>query len=206
LRSPRSSQGGPNIPATFAYEGSEPLNKGGWLLAGLLSLAVFTLLISCRRGQEWRGQHKLIILGIDGMDPQLVQQFMGEGKMPNFSKLAHQGFFLPLTTSIPPQSPVAWSNLITGMDAGGHGIFDFIHRDPKTRELYFSTSRVTGPRHTIHLGNWVIPWGGGRAEQLRKGKAFWEFLDEHGVPNSVIRIPANFPPIHASRFHPQIAR
>jgi len=131
------------------------------------------------------------------MDPQLLKQFMHEGKMPNFSRLASQGSFRLLTTSIPPQSPVAWSNLITGMNAGGHGIFDFIHRDPKTLEPYFSTSRVEGPKHAIHLGNWVIPLGRGTAEQLRKGQAFWEILDQHGVSNSVFRIPANFPPVPA---------
>lgn len=150
-----------------------------------------------RAAENWQGGKKLIILGIDGMDPQLLKQFMREGKMPNFSKLAAQGSFRPLTTSIPPQSPVAWSNLITGMNAGGHGIFDFIHRDPKTLELYFSTSRVSGPAHSIHLGNWVVPLGGGSAEQLRKGKAFWEILDQHSVPNSIFRIPANFPPVPA---------
>jgi predicted AlkP superfamily phosphohydrolase/phosphomutase len=155
-------------------------------------------LVSCRRDYgRAQDAHKLIILGIDGMDPQLLRQFMGEGRMPNFAKLAQQGSFRELTTSIPPQSPVAWSNLITGMNAGGHGIFDFIHRDPKTHELYFSTSRVEGPKHSIHLGNWVVPLGGGSAEQLRKGKAFWEILDEHGVGNSVLRIPANFPPVAA---------
>jgi predicted AlkP superfamily phosphohydrolase/phosphomutase len=164
-------------------------------------LAVFAgaaALLSCQRARgDWHGEHKLIILGVDGMDPQLLKQFMREGKMPNFSRLAEQGSFRLLTTSIPPQSPVAWSNLITGMNAGGHGIFDFIHRDPKTLELYFSASRVEGPKHAIHLGSWVIPLGGGSAEQLRKGKAFWEILDQHGVPNTVFRIPANFPPVPA---------
>ncbi len=117
--------------------------------------------------------------------------------MPNFARLAAQGSFRRLTTSIPPQSPVAWSNLITGMNSGGHGIFDFIHRDPKNFQLYFSTSRVEGPKHNFHLGSWVIPLGSGSAEQLRHGKAFWEILDEHSVPNYVYRIPANFPPITA---------
>ncbi len=161
-------------------------------------MAAGATLPSCRTAHaEWRGEQKLIILGIDGMDPQLLRQFMREGKMPNFAKLAAQGDFRELTTSIPPQSPVAWSNLITGMNAGGHGIFDFIHRNPKTMELYFSASRVEGPKHAIHLGNWTIPLGGGSAEQLRKGTAFWQILDEHGIPNSVFRIPSNFPPVPA---------
>ena len=161
-------------------------------------LVVAMVLSSCvRSGAHWRGQQKLIILGIDGMDPQLLEQFMREGQMPNFARLAAQGSFRRLTTSIPPQSPVAWSNLITGMNAGGHGVFDFIHRDPKTMQLYFSASRVEGPRHSIHLGNWVIPLGGGSAEQLRRGTAFWEILDQHGVPNTIFRIPSNFPPVAA---------
>jgi len=117
--------------------------------------------------------------------------------MPNFATLAQRGAFKRLTSSIPPQSPVAWSNMITGMNAGGHGLFDFIHRDPKTLALYFSASRVEAPKHSIHLGSWVIPLGSGSAEQLRRGKAFWEILDDHGIPNSVFRIPANFPPVPA---------
>jgi hypothetical protein len=83
------------------------------------------------------------------------------------------------------------------MNAGGHGIFDFIHRDPKTFQLYFSTSKVEGPKHSFHIGSWVIPLGSGSAEQLRHGKAFWEILDEQSVPNYVYRIPANFLPIAA---------
>jgi len=166
------------------------------LAAGLGFLAC-ALLVSCGRNEHWHGDHKLIILGIDGMDPQLLQQFVHEGKMPNFAKLIQQGSFRQLTTSIPPQSPVAWSNLITGMNAGGHGIFDFIHRDPKSMELYFSASRVEGPKHSIRIGSWVIPLGGGTAEQLRQGTAFWQILDQHGIPNSVFRIPSNFPPVSA---------
>ena len=167
-----------------------------FVLAPLLVVGTLSLL-SCQRASRWHGHNKLIVLGIDGMDPQLLKRFIQEGKMPNFAKLMRQGSFRELTTSIPPQSPVAWSNLITGMNAGGHGIFDFIHRDPKTMELYFSASRVEPPKHAIHLGSWVIPLGSGNADQLRKGKAFWQILDEHGVPNSIFRIPSNFPPVPA---------
>jgi predicted AlkP superfamily phosphohydrolase/phosphomutase len=178
--------------------GRKHLRQVRVFVTGVLVIVGCALLISCRRSEgNWRGNHKLIILGIDGMDPQLLKQFVGEGKMPNFARLMQQGSFRELTTSIPPQSPVAWSNLITGMNAGGHGLFDFIHRDPKTMELYFSASRVEGPKHTIHIGNWVVPLGGGTTEQLRQGTAFWQILDQHGVPNSVFRIPSNFPPVAA---------
>jgi predicted AlkP superfamily phosphohydrolase/phosphomutase len=174
------------------------LHKFGIILAIAPVIAATLALISCQRASGERDtQKKLIILGIDGMDPQLLTRFIAEGRMPNFARLAQQGSFKPLTTAIPPQSPVAWSNLITGMNAGGHGIFDFIHRDPKTMELYFSASRVEAPKHTLSIGNWVVPLGSGTAEQLRQGKAFWQYLDDYGIPNSVFRIPSNFPPVPA---------
>jgi len=176
-----------------------PFRNRFWLVSLLaLCAAGLSFLLSCghARGGAVRSR-KVIILGVDGLDPDLLTKFMAEGIMPNFARLAEQGSFRRLTTSIPPQSPVAWSNLITGLNAGGHGIFDFIHRDPKTFQLYFSTSRVEGPKHSFHLGSWVIPLGSGSAEELRHGKAFWEFLDEQSVPNYVYRIPANFPPIAA---------
>ena len=73
-----------------------------------------------------------------------------KGRLPNFARLAASGGFAPLGTSIPPQSPVAWSTFITGLDPGGHGIFDFIHRDPKTMVPYLSTSRTEGSSRDDH--------------------------------------------------------
>jgi predicted AlkP superfamily phosphohydrolase/phosphomutase len=167
-----------------------------WLL--VVCAASVVALVSCQHVRAGGvSSRKVIILGIDGLDPDLLTKFMGEGKMPNFARLAAEGSFRRLTTSVPPQSPVAWSNLITGMNAGGHGIFDFIHRDPKTFELYFSTSKVEGPKHSFQIGSWVVPLGSGSAEQLRHGKAFWEILDDERIPNYIYRIPANFPPIAA---------
>ena len=141
---------------------------------------------------------QMIVLGIDGMDPELLQRYMQEGKLPNFAKLAASGSFRRLGTSIPPQSPVAWSNLITGTNPGMHGIFDFIHRDPDTLVPYFSTSRVEPPKYTLRLGRWVLPISGGRVSLLRQGKTFWEILDDHGIPVTVLRMPANFPPVESN--------
>lgn len=173
------------------------MSRARWMIVVVFIIAAVLLGVGWHRWSRphWQGNKKLIILGIDGMDPQLLRRYMAEGKMPNFSALAKEGSFRELTTSIPPQSPVAWSNLITGMDAGGHGIFDFIHRDPKTMQPYLSISRVEPAKHSVGVGDWLIPIGGGEAENLRHGKAFWEYLDDGGVPATVFRIPANFPPI-----------
>jgi predicted AlkP superfamily phosphohydrolase/phosphomutase len=158
------------------------------------ALCLSLLLFCCGRSRTWHGDQKLIILGIDGMDPDLTKEYMRQGIMPNFSTLASTGSFLKLATSVPPQSPVAWANVITGMNSGGHGLFDFIHRDPKTLELYFSASRVEPAKYGFHIGSWFIPLGSGSAEQLRHGKTFWQILDNYGIPNTVFRVPSNFPP------------
>ena len=137
---------------------------------------------------------KVIVLGIDGMDPVLLARFVAEGGMPNFGRFMDGDHFRPLRTSNPPQSPVAWSSFITGLDPGGHGIFDFIHRDPATLSPYLSTSRSEEGAYALSLGSWRVPFSAGRVTLLRKGRAFWEILGRHQTPSTILRAPANFPP------------
>ena len=141
---------------------------------------------------------KVVILGIDGMDPNLLIRFAAEGAMPHFARLMEQGDFSPLQTTAVPQSPVAWSTFITGMDPGGHGIYDFVHRDPQTLIPFLSIARVLPARRSIGLGSWSLPLGSGRVELLRRGRAFWELLGERGIPTVLFRMPANFPPVEAT--------
>ncbi|MBM3297588.1 MAG: twin-arginine translocation signal domain-containing protein, partial [Candidatus Aminicenantes bacterium] len=141
---------------------------------------------------------KVIILGCDGLDHHLVRQWMRAGHLPAMRKLAGRGSFRPLGTSIPPQSPVAWSNFITGCDPGGHGIFDFIHRDPNKYFPVFSAALTEDAKRTLRLGNVVLPLSGGRVVNLRRGRAFWQHLEDHDIPATIFKMPANYPPV-ASR-------
>ncbi len=164
-------------------------------------IAVLFCLVTLCGGCESAVQKKrVIVLGFDGLDYELTRTLMQAGRLPNFARLAKSGGFAPLTTTIPPQSPVAWSTLTTGLDPGGHGIFDFIHRDPQTMQPYLSTARTEAPDHMLKIGRWQFPLSKGRVELLRQGRPFWEALDAHGVDTTVIRMPANFPPSgHAAR-------
>ncbi len=137
---------------------------------------------------------RVIVLGFDGLDYDLTRQMIASGRLPGFERLARQGGFAPLGTTVPPQSPVAWSTFITGLDPGGHGIFDFVHRDPKTMLPYLSTTRSEPAGRTIGLGRWQLPLSSGRVELLRRGQPFWDVLEARGVPTTIIRMPANFPP------------
>jgi predicted AlkP superfamily phosphohydrolase/phosphomutase len=137
---------------------------------------------------------RVIVLGFDGLDYDLTRDLMARGRLPNFAKLASSGGFAPLATTMPPQSPVAWSSFITGLDPGGHGIFDFVHRDPATLAPFLSTSRTVPPSRFISVGKYQLPLSAGRVELLRKGRAFWERLAEAGIDTTIVRMPANFPP------------
>ncbi|HET7705677.1 MAG TPA: alkaline phosphatase family protein, partial [Thermoanaerobaculia bacterium] len=77
-------------------------------------------------------QPRVIVLGFDGVDGRLTEQWMNEGKLPNLAKLREQGTFRPLRPTVPAQTPVSWSTFTTGIDPGRTGIFDFLRRDPKT--------------------------------------------------------------------------
>lgn len=137
---------------------------------------------------------RVVILGLDGMDHAVASKLMAEGRLPGLARLARMGSFAPLQSAIPPQSPVAWSDFISGMDAGGHGIFDFIHRDPATLEPYLSTSRTEPPKHILKLGGWQFPLSDGKVELLRRGVPFWDVLTKRGIETTILRMPANFPP------------
>jgi predicted AlkP superfamily phosphohydrolase/phosphomutase len=138
---------------------------------------------------------KILVLGFDGMDAHITRVWMEQGKLPTFAKLAAQGGFRPLRTSIPPQSPVAWSNFIAGTNPGGHGIFDFMHRDPQTYIPVFSASAAEGSTKTVRLGRWLLPIKGGTVRNLRRGPAFWQVLEENDIPATIFKMPANYPPV-----------
>ena len=140
---------------------------------------------------------KVFVLGVDGLDPKLLDQFVAAGELPNFARLIEQGDYKPLQTSMPPLSPVAWSNFITGMDPGGHGIFDFIHRYPDSILPYMSMSKVVPSDKSVEVGSWVVPLSSGDVINLRRGKAFWEYLEDHDIPTTIYHMPVNFPPVES---------
>ena len=163
-----------------------------WLTPALVlgSLAV----AGCAPERDVAAMKTVVVLGIDGMDYDVARRLIDEGRLPNLARMERSGGFKPLQTAVPPQSPVAWSDFITGMDAGGHGIFDFLHRDPETMFPYLSTSQAVGATRTMELGRYQIPLEGGRVELLRKGEAFWEVLERNGIESTIVRMPANYPP------------
>jgi predicted AlkP superfamily phosphohydrolase/phosphomutase len=84
---------------------------------------------------------KVVVIGLDGMTPQLVEPWMKEGKLPNLARIAQEGAYGRLLSTMPPSSPQAWSSFLTGKNPGKHGIFGFDHRKPGTYTWALTTSR-----------------------------------------------------------------
>ena len=170
-----------------------PLSTFGHTAALLLVCCLVVALVSCsHQPKRITDGRKMIVLGVDGMDPQFLEAHWDS--LPNLKRLSQSGDFRRLATSIPPQSPVAWSSVITGMDPGGHGIFDFIHRNSSTRMPVSSMAESSGAGRTLSVGPYLLPLTGGSIKSVRAGRAFWQILGDSGVAATVIRMPANFPP------------
>lgn len=145
-------------------------------LRPLLASGMLVLLGACA---DARPAPRLLVLGLDGMDPQILTRLMDAGRMPHLRALARRGGFSELATTAPPQSPVAWSTFITGLPPAQHGIFDFVHRDAGDLTPYLSTTRRRPDGHM---------------ELQRRGTPFWDILVSRGISATIFKVPANFPP------------
>ncbi len=185
--------------AGFAFAGS--------LLAMLaaISLALLSILLWpftvvyrwLRVGNPFKHARatRVVIVGMDGMDPGLATKFMREGRMPNFEKLAERGVFRALDTSHPSMSPVAWSTFTTGTDPSQHGIFDFLTRDPCTYAPMLSSTDIRQAKRVMNIGRYVVPLEKPKIKLLQRGMAFWKFLGDRHIFSIIQRVPITFPPV-----------
>jgi predicted AlkP superfamily phosphohydrolase/phosphomutase len=162
------------------------------LLAAAL-LPVPFLLSACGHPASQAHGKAVIVLGVDGMDPNFVERHWSA--LPNLARLRDLGGLTRLATTTPPQSPVAWATFITGTDPAQHGIFDFVHRDPSTLQPISSMAETIEPAHQLAIGPYLLPLSKARVRSFRSGRAFWEILAQHGIPVTMIRMPTNYPPI-----------
>lgn len=123
----------------------------------------------------------IVILGIDGLDPDVFRFLHERGDMPVLGAMTEAGNFRPLATSNPPQSPVSWTNIATGSNQATHGIFDFLHRDPKTYTPELSLFNIQQHK------------GGVRYTSNVRLPSIFERAMERGVHVTLLRWPLTFP-------------
>ncbi len=126
---------------------------------------------------------RVVILGLDGLSPEVARRLMAEGRMPHLAGLAADGSFMDLETTCPGISPVAWTTFQTGVNPGRHGIFDFLAPD---RRRYVPTLSSVETAKTAR--------GRSVSRSLRRSMPFWQELRAFGVRSAVIRVPITYPP------------
>jgi predicted AlkP superfamily phosphohydrolase/phosphomutase len=128
---------------------------------------------------------KAIVIGLDGLEPGIVEAMLERGELPNLAKIRAAGSYTRLKTTYPAQTPVAWSSFMTGTNPGGHGIFDFISRDPETYLPDVALTRFERPKNML-----AQP----RVVNRRQGVPLWQPLSKAGVASTILRCPCTFPP------------
>ena len=109
---------------------------------------------------------KLIILGIDGMDWDVIVHY--KDNLPNLYGLMQKNDYPHLRSVFPADTTPAWSTIYTGLDPSEHGIINFVNVGAKEntyKPLVFDDSAF-------------------------KGKAFWDVLNKQGLSCAVI-LPMN---------------
>lgn len=170
--------------AGFAVMGSFLIFFGALLLGLLILLSLpFRLFIALFQKKVKGRFRKVVIVGLDGVDPRRARHLMDKGELPNLKKMAESGHFSPLGSTCPPISPVAWSTFATGVNPGKHQIYDFLTRDFSTYLPQLSSTNITADKS-----------GRSSITFLRKSKPFWSILGDNRVSCTSLRMPISFPP------------
>lgn len=142
------------------------------IIAGI-GLGIIAFMVSSHfSAKKNRTVKRVVVLAFDGMDPVLLEEGIGKNLLPAFAGLKKTGYFQPLATVMPPQSPVAWASFSTGVVPVKHGVYDFITRNPKDYSLSLTFES---------------------AKQIRQ-KPVWEYLTDNAIPMNILFLPDTYPP------------
>jgi Flp pilus assembly protein TadD len=132
-----------------------------------IALLILLTATACSRGPSER---RVLVLALDGLDPDTVDLLVSEGRLPNFARLRREGASGRLLSEKPLLSPVVWTTIATGKPPRRHGIGHFVAVDPRTGEEMPVTSR------------------------MRRVKALWNVFSEAGRTVAVVGWWATWPP------------
>jgi tetratricopeptide (TPR) repeat protein len=122
-----------------------------------------------RRAGGTASARRLIVVGLDAADWQLLDPYVAEGRMPNLARLLREGRSGTLHTLVPPLSPLVWTTMMTGTSPLQHRILDFTRFNP-----------TTGAREPI-------------TSDERRAKAVWEIASEAQKDVAVFAMWATHP-------------
>ncbi|MCP4356836.1 MAG: hypothetical protein GY796_02315 [Chloroflexi bacterium] len=122
-----------------------------------------------------------IIIGLDAFEPGRFERLYNTGQLPNLGKYVATGGYSRFSVSNPPQSEVSWTSIATGLNPGGHGMFDFVHRNPQNYALHVSLLPTKSGL------------GGTQFTEPFKATTIFDQAVKQGYPATALWWPAMFP-------------
>lgn len=113
---------------------------------------------------------RLLVIGWDGADWQVIRPLIDQGKMPHLQSVIEGGVMGNFSSMNPMISPMLWTTMATGKPPHKHGICGFTEPDPHSE----NGRRLTG-------------------STSRKCKAFWNILTQNKIKNHVVGWYAGHP-------------
>lgn len=132
--------------------------------------------ISQKKTEKEKKNRKILVIGLDGAEPSLIEKWTKQNKLPTLKRLIENGAYGRIKSTIPPSTAPAWSTFMTGKNPGKHGIFDFFTREEGSYNLSL-----------------VNP-------SSRKEETIWEIIGEHGMKVGVFYVPLTYPPSKVNGF------
>lgn len=111
---------------------------------------------------------RLVIVGIDGMDPRIVDQYIDE--LPNFRAIRARGYGGDLLSVFPADSIPAWITIFTGIPPVEHGILDAVDYYKKDHKDFAIDTSVF------------------------RGRTFWDVASDAGLRVGVVNPFMAYPP------------
>ena len=127
---------------------------------------------------------KLLLVGWDSADWQVINPLIERGAMPNLSGLMNRGVMGNLASMEPMVSPMLWNSIATGKRADKHGILGFVEPDPDQRSIrpFTSTSRRCKAIWNIFtqcgLESQVVAWYAGHPAEPIRGACISEMYQK----------------------------
>jgi len=166
-------------------------------------------------GRSDRG--RVVVLGLDGMDPQVVDLLMAEGKLPSFATLRREGAYGKLRSSPPLLSPIIWTTIATGKTPAEHGIGHFTAVNEKTGEELPVTSRMrkvkalwniaSEAERTVAVVGWWATWPAETVNgAMVSDHTCYHFLFSEGAKGDPGKDGLTYPPALEAEIRPLIRR
>src|SRR5690349_8507796 len=115
---------------------------------------------------------KVLILGLDGATPELIDRWVGEEKLPYLKQIMQKGVYGKLRSVYPPISPAAWTTFATGYNPGKHGVYDFRDYDNRRYSCFADT---------------IVD------SNAFAGKTIWDLVGAAGQKVGVVTVPVTYP-------------